>query len=569
MRASIPIALASLLAGCPSTTPAPSDAGDLGAVDRPRPETASETRPGELGTRCGDGHAEGSEACDGADLRGQSCASLGLLGGLLACTPACAFDLGKCTSCGNGKLDGPEACDGAELRGETCVSRGFTGGTLTCGPACSLDTSGCVSAATGHATLAHGAGTNLVVRTLDTATGVWSPIVQVAADPVRWVVNRASPVAPAEGLVAASTEAAGGRQLRLVALGGGQLKSSLVQALPVPSSEQRVFDLAYEQLSGDALVVYSADTPNPEYRTLTAGVWSAPMSVFAAAPPGAGKVRWVVLASRPRSDEIALVYSDHDAALDRWNLYTVTWNGTSFDPKTKAVLTESGGTNPGLGRPTQAFDAAYEDLSSDLLIVQSNACCSCLGYDIRLASGASSGGSNTACASWTFQKLAAQRGGNGLALVGDHGSAVIWSGVFFYPAVTTWPGPSSSGEIAWADVAWVGRQPVAIALQRGWSDQSPPGGSGVLHWLRSSTNGTWIAPPPFAVPGLGAVERVQLEAFPKEDRVLAAFVDDAKSLWVATYDLGKGWVLTNSGAPIVSKSLSSTDTRAFGIAISQ
>lgn len=573
MRASIPIALASLLAGCPASTPPPGDGGDLGAVDGARTERAtSEARPGELGTRCGDGRAEGSEACDGADLRGQSCASLGLLGGVLGCAADCRFDVGTCTSCGNGTLEGPELCDGTELRGETCVSQGFAGGgKLTCGPGCSLDTSGCSPGLPGHATLVYGTGTEVAIRALELATKSWSaPWSAPLGGTAHWVVHRSSPLDPQDELAAVASAGAASQQLHLLRRTSGSWTIE-PQSLPasLADSDKRLFDLAYEGKSGEALLVFSDETPNPRFRTYaTSTGWSPPAPVFAT-PPGKGKVRWVVLASRPRSDELALVYSDHDPALDRWNLYRVIWNGASFDPASALVLTETSGDTPGLGRPTQAFDAAYEDQSGDLLVVQSNACCSCLGYDIRLANGATSSGANTACASWTFQRLVAQRGGSGLALVGDHGSAVIWSGVFFYPAVTTWPGPSSSGMIVWADVAWVGSQPVAITVQRGWSDPNPPGGSGALHWLRSSTAGTWVTPPPFAVPGLGAVERVQLEAFPKEDRVLAAFADDAKSLWVATYDLGKGWALTNGGAPVVSKTLSSTATRAFGISISQ
>lgn len=54
---------------------------------------------------CGDGVAVGSEACDGADLRGQTCASLGLGGGDgLACAPDCRFDGAAClwAGCGDG-----------------------------------------------------------------------------------------------------------------------------------------------------------------------------------------------------------------------------------------------------------------------------------------------------------------------------------------------------------------------------------------------------------------------------------------------------------------------------------
>jgi serine protease AprX len=45
--------------------------------------------------------------------------------------------------CGNGIKEGSEACDGADLGGQTCQSQGFSGGTLSCTAACTLNTTGC------------------------------------------------------------------------------------------------------------------------------------------------------------------------------------------------------------------------------------------------------------------------------------------------------------------------------------------------------------------------------------------------------------------------------------------
>src|SRR5437667_4316141 len=45
---------------------------------------------------CGDGVAEPGEDCDGADLGGRTCADVGFMGGTLACTSRCRFDLAGC-----------------------------------------------------------------------------------------------------------------------------------------------------------------------------------------------------------------------------------------------------------------------------------------------------------------------------------------------------------------------------------------------------------------------------------------------------------------------------------------
>ncbi|HEY3356974.1 MAG TPA: hypothetical protein VGQ83_27235, partial [Polyangia bacterium] len=98
---------------------------------------------------CGDGVAAGTEACDGPDLRWQDCVSLGYLGGTLSCAAGCgAFDVSACTGpgpqCGNGVAEGAEACDGTDLRWETCATRGLGGGTLACAADClAFVTSGC------------------------------------------------------------------------------------------------------------------------------------------------------------------------------------------------------------------------------------------------------------------------------------------------------------------------------------------------------------------------------------------------------------------------------------------
>jgi len=46
-------------------------------------------------------------------------------------------------SCGNGRLDPGEQCDGTDLFGRDCATLGFTGGTLACQPDCLFDTRHC------------------------------------------------------------------------------------------------------------------------------------------------------------------------------------------------------------------------------------------------------------------------------------------------------------------------------------------------------------------------------------------------------------------------------------------
>lgn len=110
---------------------------------------------------CGDAVLHGDELCDGVNLDGQDCATIGagFTRGSLACGAGCDdWDTTGCVvgSCGDGVLDATELCDTSELVGEDCVSlgQGFLGGTLGCGVFCDdWDTAACVADQCGNSQL--------------------------------------------------------------------------------------------------------------------------------------------------------------------------------------------------------------------------------------------------------------------------------------------------------------------------------------------------------------------------------------------------------------------------------
>src|SRR5262249_8363095 len=116
------------------------------------------------------------EDCDGADLGGQTCASLGFLGGTLACGADCTFDTAQCMAavCGNGAVETGEACDPGGLGGAlpafasaTCEALGYPlGGTLAC-------TADCAAIVTGP----HCAGSVAAACTASAACGDAGPCV--------------------------------------------------------------------------------------------------------------------------------------------------------------------------------------------------------------------------------------------------------------------------------------------------------------------------------------------------------------------------------------------------------
>ncbi|MBC8071511.1 MAG: hypothetical protein IAG13_24500 [Deltaproteobacteria bacterium] len=133
-----------------SATAASDDNAESG-VDETQPGTTDATQ-GSDGTTgappCGNGMLDDGEACDGNDLAGSDCRSIGFAGGTLFCGADCNFDASACDAvetCGNGVVDEGEECDGPDLATASCEAVGgeFGGGELACNSNCSYDTSGC------------------------------------------------------------------------------------------------------------------------------------------------------------------------------------------------------------------------------------------------------------------------------------------------------------------------------------------------------------------------------------------------------------------------------------------
>ncbi len=100
---------------------------------------------------CGNGLREGSEECDGSDLGDLGCFELtGRSSGALACSPDCTIDTSGCHECGDGVAEGPEECDSTDLRGLSCEDLGMSGGRLRCGRGCRLDPSRCYACGDGR-----------------------------------------------------------------------------------------------------------------------------------------------------------------------------------------------------------------------------------------------------------------------------------------------------------------------------------------------------------------------------------------------------------------------------------
>lgn len=104
--------------------------------------------------RCGDAIIQNpfGEVCDGLQVGGRTCTNEGFdTGGPVGCSPDCrSYDVSLCRNyiCGNNQREGTEVCDGSDVAGQSCTSmgQGFTGGTLQCASGCGgFDTSQCTT----------------------------------------------------------------------------------------------------------------------------------------------------------------------------------------------------------------------------------------------------------------------------------------------------------------------------------------------------------------------------------------------------------------------------------------
>ncbi len=142
----------------------------------------------------------------------------------------------------------------------------------------------------------------------------------------------------------------------------------------------RRFDIAYENTSGNAMVVYSTNVTTSggtklAYRTWngTTSTWSAATNITTARSNQVAAMTWVKLKANPTagSNMIAVTAQDTGTATGNNSILTsLIWNGTSWgnEPATAhATNMTSTITTPAV--QNDAFDMAFESVTGDLVLV--------------------------------------------------------------------------------------------------------------------------------------------------------------------------------------------------------
>jgi hypothetical protein len=133
----------------------------------------------------------------------------------------------------------------------------------------------------------------------------------------------------------------------------------------LPATNTPSFDVAYEQVSGKAMVVYSRNATTNEivYRTWDGAAWGAATNLASAMTSGI--VHAIVATARPGTNEIAIAYGD--ANLDLSANY---WSGSAWLGEHTAALETNLARIDTLDAKIQTavFDVEFEQQSGEVMI---------------------------------------------------------------------------------------------------------------------------------------------------------------------------------------------------------
>ncbi|MBS3908952.1 MAG: hypothetical protein KGZ93_04920 [Actinobacteria bacterium] len=384
----------------------------------------------------------------------------------------------------------------------------------------------------------------------------------VAGATINWVINQTAKNRKENISGILTTNGGSGSDLRIRRWNG----SSWATGWNIASANgnfaaRRSFDIAYEESSGNALVVYSTGT-NPQFRAWNGSTWTNAANVLGAAE--AGNIEWIELTARPNSNEIALLYAINDG-VGGHTLKGIIWNGASWGTQSAALETNLAFAVT--GGDTKSFDAAYEN-SGELIVVfgWNNLTNNALAARfVRKAPGGAWGAAanfRTWADEATVVNLAAEPGGDRIVAVTADSKVQDMQ-------YAVWDGGAWVNRVANADTTmyalpnWAGTMPVAA----GWAVAGASAvaivvyadnATSAIHWRRWTSAG-WTSPADWN-PGhlLGYLRSIDIDRQPGENKLMVTVGDTNNDLWAKTYD-GANWANT-SGTTALELNLSSAFT---------
>jgi len=390
---------------------------------------------------------------------------------------------------------------------------------------------------------------------------------QAANTVINWTINQAAPNRIENIAGTLTTNAGAGSNLYIQRWNGSAWSNEWnVSTANANFASRRSFDVAYEDTSGHAMVVYSTGT-NPQYRIWDGNSWTAAANTLPA--DEATNVEWIELASRPNSNEIALLYAINDGT-GGYTLKGIIWDGNAWGNQSAALETNLAYASA--AGDTKCFDAAYEN-SGDLLVAfgWNNTPNNQLAarYVTKPAGGA--WGAPTAFPTWkdeaTIMQLAPEPGGDRIAAVSadsksDDMQYAIWDG-----ATSAWINPVANADNSMYDLAGVmGEMPIAAGWVR--TGASPwaivvyaDNATNAIHWSRWNGSGWGIQTDWNPGHAIGYLACINIDRQPGENKAMVTIGDSNSDLWAMTYD-GSTWANADGGVALTTN-LSSASSVPF------
>jgi uncharacterized membrane protein len=373
----------------------------------------------------------------------------------------------------------------------------------------------------------------------------------------RWVEGALAPRIGEQLWALQSNNAAGDVDLRLLRYDGRGWSADWIARGAASLRSSRGIDVVYEDHSGDALAVYEIGAGIPRYRTYSGGMWSDERSLPAAPRSPGGTARWIELAAKPGTDEIALVYAGEDGRLLAW-----TWNGHQWLSASAAVLATDVRIDAGPRRiSARPFDADYEGVSGALLVAWAPRGTNGFSY-ARRQSGASawSRPAHEGTSRVEFVDLAAEPASDlvaGLFGGSDAQTLSIWSAEGWEN--TTLPAGGVRAGLPGA-VGWAGTSRTGLAVYAG----ALPG---TLNWSRWTAASGWSAAPDVAIREKGLTRSVRMTGSTSGELFLS-MSDSFGFLHAFHYDDGAGTWRVVGDSPF-ARDLASSETAPFGLGLSR
>lgn len=171
---------------------------------------------------------------------------------------------------------------------------------------------------------------------------------------IQWVVTKASPTR--DEYVMGTQDASSDVNVQIFNGTTDTWGSVTEMTTTVSNAARRGFSLAYEQVSGDIMVVYCDGNADPSYRVWNGSSWSAAQTINITS---ANNCEWIQLASDPVSDEIILVERDTGAAYE-----AQVWDGSAWG-NSKILGSMADVAHEGIG-------VTYEESGDQALVTVSN-----------------------------------------------------------------------------------------------------------------------------------------------------------------------------------------------------